>query len=346
MKKIIVLLCVLLALSGVVTAVQSTNAVSVTMGQERISVAARSPTIHTMDVQAKEDYREAKARYVQAKEQVAAAKENWNQEKEQLQAKIQEGNTQEALTDLQTYLAKKVEAENERVRYVKEQISDDNVQAQEYLDERLVKIEELQTGVSTLATVEDARRVLGEVRSEVAQVARVTKQYGVVVALTKAKMYVEKATTALARIETQKLILEGEGVDVSSLDTDALRQQLSVISETVRELDSMLENTDLSDNNALTEIHGKVVRVNNEVRNAYRSLRELVVTLNQLNEGTRTPPNLGNTENQITGCETDNECINLCSGCYHVNDQPEIDCAAIPQGSCTCVAKVCTKAGG
>lgn len=42
-------------------------------------------------------------------------------------------------------------------------------------------------------------------------------------------------------------------------------------------------------------------------------------------------------------CQTDADCVNLCSGCYATSSVPEVDCAAIPTGSCTCLANVCVK---
>lgn len=42
-------------------------------------------------------------------------------------------------------------------------------------------------------------------------------------------------------------------------------------------------------------------------------------------------------------CQTDADCLNLCSGCYTASSTPEVDCAAMPSGTCACVANICTK---
>jgi len=42
-------------------------------------------------------------------------------------------------------------------------------------------------------------------------------------------------------------------------------------------------------------------------------------------------------------CFADTDCVNMCSGCYHLLDKPDVDCAAIPVGNCYCVQSKCTK---
>ncbi|MBT7928773.1 hypothetical protein HN682_02485, partial [Candidatus Peregrinibacteria bacterium] len=47
-------------------------------------------------------------------------------------------------------------------------------------------------------------------------------------------------------------------------------------------------------------------------------------------------------EDEPISCQTDVDCVNLCSGCYHQDDAPVIDCAGLPYGDCSCVEGQCT----
>ena len=46
---------------------------------------------------------------------------------------------------------------------------------------------------------------------------------------------------------------------------------------------------------------------------------------------------------EVSMCQTDSDCLNLCSGCYTASSTPEVDCAAVPSGTCACVANVCLR---
>lgn len=52
---------------------------------------------------------------------------------------------------------------------------------------------------------------------------------------------------------------------------------------------------------------------------------------------------LGFDENVRISCTDNVDCINLCSGCYHVDNRPAVDCTVIPLGDCLCVESVCTR---
>ena len=43
----------------------------------------------------------------------------------------------------------------------------------------------------------------------------------------------------------------------------------------------------------------------------------------------------------VNSCQTTNDCINLCSGCFHVAEVPVIDCAGLPVGDCICQENIC-----
>lgn len=50
-------------------------------------------------------------------------------------------------------------------------------------------------------------------------------------------------------------------------------------------------------------------------------------------------------QQELNFCNDDADCVNLCSGCYNVENAPGIDCAGLPVGTCTCEEKLCTHKG-
>lgn len=87
----------------------------------------------------------------------------------------------------------------------------------------------------------------------------------------------------------------------------------------------------------------QVVVEERTVQNNQGEVNQGTIETNEQNSGS----NFNNQENGAIinnrACFENTDCVNMCSGCYHVLDKPGIDCAGLSVGNCLCVDGKCTK---